>query len=66
MCHEPHTVGIHVSQEICSSYAGYKPASTPIKANVNLWCDDSHPRDDPGQYKKLIDKLIYLTVTRLV
>ena len=21
ICHEPHTVGIHVSQEICSSYA---------------------------------------------
>jgi len=43
---------------------GCKPTSTPMKANVHLWCDSSHPLDDPGQYKMLIEKLIYLTVTR--
>ena len=41
-----------------------KPASTPMKANVNSWCDNSHILDDPGQYRRLIGKLIYLTVSR--
>jgi len=31
---------------------------------VNLWCDSNHLLDDPGQYKRLIEKLIYLTVTK--
>ena len=39
-------------------------ASTPMEANVNLWCDNSHLLDNPGQYRRLIGKLIYLTVTR--
>ena len=43
---------------------GYKPASTPMEANVNLWCDNSHLLDDPEEFKILIEKLIYLTVTR--
>jgi len=41
---------------------GRKPASTPMEANVNLWCDGSHPLDDPGQYRRLIRKLISLTL----
>jgi len=40
-----------------------KHASTPIEVNVDLWCDNSHLLDDPGQYRRLIGK-IYLTVTR--
>ena len=43
---------------------GCKPASTPMEANVNSWCDNSHILDDPGQYRRVIRKLIYLTVTR--
>jgi len=35
-----------------------------MKANVELWFDGSHTLDDPGRYKRLIEKLIYLTVTR--
>jgi len=31
---------------------------------VNLWFDDSYTLDDPGRYKRLIGKLIYLTVTK--
>ena len=31
---------------------------------MNLWCDSSRPLDDPGQYRRLIEKLIYLTITR--
>jgi len=43
---------------------GCKPASTSMEANVNLWFDDNHKLDDPGRYRRLIGKLIYLTVTR--
>ena len=35
-----------------------------MKANVNLWYDDNHTLDDPGRYKRLIEKLIYLMVTK--
>jgi len=34
---------------------GCKPASTSMKANVNLWCDNSHLLDDPRQYRRLIE-----------
>jgi len=43
---------------------GCKPASTLMEANVDLWCDNSHLLDDPGQYRRLIGKLIDLTVIR--
>ena len=42
---------------------GCKSASTPMEANVNIWCDNSHLLDDPGQYRRLIGKLICLTIT---
>jgi len=44
---------------------GCKHASIPMESNVDLWCDDSHPLDDPEQYRRLIEKLIYLTVNIL-
>jgi len=44
---------------------GCKPASTSMEANVDLWCDGSHLLDDPGQYRRLIEKLIYLTIINL-
>ncbi|XP_020262928.1 uncharacterized protein LOC109838913 [Asparagus officinalis] len=41
-----------------------KPASTPMEANVDLWRDDTSLLDDAARYRRLIGKLIYLTVTR--
>ena len=35
-----------------------------MEPNVDLWCDNCHLLDDPVQYRRLIGKLIYLTVTR--
>ena len=46
-------------------FLGCKPANTPMKANVDLCFDDSHTLDDSGKYRRLIGKLIYLTVIRL-
>jgi len=34
-----------------------------MEVNVDLWCDDNL-LDDPEQYRRLIRKLIYLTVIR--
>ena len=31
------------------NFLGCKPASTRMKANVDLWCDDSYLIDDPEQ-----------------
>ena len=42
---------------------GCKPTSTIMEANVDLWFDSSHTLHDPGRYRRLIEKLIYLTVT---
>ena len=43
-----------------------KSSSTSMKVNVDLWCDNSHLLDDPGQYRRLIEKLIYLTIIGLI
>jgi len=43
---------------------GCKPANTLMEANVDLWFYDSHTLDS-GRYRRLIEKLIYFTVTRL-
>ena len=43
---------------------GCKAASTSMKANVDLWCDGIYLLDDPKQYRRQIEKLINLTVTR--
>ena len=40
-----------------------KLANTSMEANVDLWFDDSHIFNDPRRYRRLIEKLIYLTVT---
>jgi len=43
---------------------GCKLANTLMETNVDLWFDDSHTLDDPGRYRRLIRKLIYLMVTK--
>jgi len=47
-----------------TEHLGCKPASTPMEANMDLWFDNSHTLDDPKKYKRLIENLIYLTVTK--
>ncbi|XP_020243321.1 uncharacterized protein LOC109821552 [Asparagus officinalis] len=35
-----------------------------MEVNIDLWCDDTSLLDDVGRYRRLVGKLIYLTVTR--
>jgi len=49
-----------------TGFLGCKSASTTMKANVNFLCDSSHPLNDPGQYKRWIEKLIYLQLLGLI
>lgn len=41
-----------------------KPAQTPIEANCHLAPDDSELLSDPSRYRRLIGRLLYLTVTQ--
>jgi hypothetical protein len=41
-----------------------KPASTPIDSNCKLNTEEGEPIDDITQYQRLVEKLIYLMVTR--
>ena len=45
-------------------FLGCKPASMPMEANINLSQDDEELLEDPSLYRRLIGKLLYLTITR--
>ncbi|KAK3008158.1 hypothetical protein RJ639_015137 [Escallonia herrerae] len=44
--------------------AGTKPCNTPMNPSVHLTKDDGDCLDDPEKYRRLVEKLNYLTVTR--
>ncbi|RVW90476.1 Retrovirus-related Pol polyprotein from transposon RE1 [Vitis vinifera] len=50
------------SNTVC--YLGCKPAKTPMQPNMQLSQDDGELLTDPSMYRRLIGKLIYLTITR--
>lgn len=41
-----------------------KPADSPLETGVKLAPDVGQPLEDQGKYRRLVDQLIYLTVTR--
>ena len=43
---------------------GCKPESTPVELNPPYWDTSAPLLDDPTSYRRLVGKLIYLTVTR--
>ncbi|OMO60730.1 Reverse transcriptase, RNA-dependent DNA polymerase [Corchorus capsularis] len=43
---------------------GTKPVLFPMEQNHKLAVDDSALLDDPGAYRRLVGRLIYLTITR--
>uniref|UniRef100_A0A2N9I7I5 Reverse transcriptase Ty1/copia-type domain-containing protein n=1 Tax=Fagus sylvatica TaxID=28930 RepID=A0A2N9I7I5_FAGSY len=44
---------------------GSKPVHTPMGQNAKLSALDGIPLDDPSSYRRLVGRLLYLTVTRL-
>ncbi|XP_061373633.1 uncharacterized mitochondrial protein AtMg00810-like [Gastrolobium bilobum] len=47
-----------------SGLSGCKPAISPIEQNHRLALDDGPVYENPERYRRLIGKLIYLTITR--
>ncbi|XP_059625362.1 uncharacterized mitochondrial protein AtMg00810-like [Cornus florida] len=47
-----------------TGYLGSKPVATPMETNVKLKVDDGDTLNDPEMYRRLVGKLIYLTITR--
>ncbi|KAL5563008.1 hypothetical protein UlMin_032755 [Ulmus minor] len=45
-------------------YLGCKPASTPMEANIKLSMDEGDDIPDFSVYRRLLGKLLYLTLTR--
>ena len=43
---------------------GCKPASTPMDTDLDFRFKDGELFEDTAQYRRLVSKLIYLTVTR--
>jgi hypothetical protein len=43
---------------------GCKPITTPINSNIKLNTEDGEPLKDINQFQRLVEKLIYLIVTR--
>ena len=47
-----------------TGYLGSKPAVTPMEPNLKLSQEDGELFDDHSLYRRLIGKLLYLTITR--
>ncbi|KAM2039353.1 hypothetical protein ACFX1T_012806 [Malus domestica] len=47
-----------------AGYLGVKPASSSMEQNLSLSKDDGDYINDPSSYRRLVGRLIYLTVTR--
>ena len=45
-------------------YLGFKSASTTMESNLKLSKDDGNLLEDPVVYRRMIGKLLYLTITR--
>lgn len=45
-------------------FHGYKVSKTPIEPNLKLTMEEGALLEDAGQYRRLIGKLLYLTITR--
>ncbi|KAK4388463.1 Retrovirus-related Pol polyprotein from transposon RE2 [Sesamum angolense] len=63
------TVGIEERKYTCdllqeAGLLGTKPVDTPMDSNPDFWNGDGNYLEDKTKYRRLVGKLIYLTVTR--
>ena len=49
-----------------TGHLGCKPATIPMDPNLKLSQDDGDLIEDPTSYRRLIGKLLYLTITQKV
>ncbi|RVX14614.1 putative mitochondrial protein [Vitis vinifera] len=48
-----------------SGFSGFKPIGFPMESSLKLTANDSSPLlSDPASYRRLIGRLLYLTITR--
>ena len=47
-----------------TSMLDYKPVDTPVDPNVKLVPKQGKPLRDPGRYRRLVERLNYLTITQ--
>ena len=45
-------------------YLDSKPVATPMEPNLKLMPDEGDFVDDPDTYRRLVGKLIYITITQ--
>ncbi|KAL0368234.1 UNVERIFIED_CONTAM: Retrovirus-related Pol polyprotein from transposon RE2 [Sesamum calycinum] len=69
IAHSKHGVSLSQRKYACdllqeAGLLGTKPVDTPMDSNPNFWNDDGNYLEDKTKYRRLVGKLIYLTVTR--
>ncbi|KAK4395750.1 Retrovirus-related Pol polyprotein from transposon RE1 [Sesamum angolense] len=69
IAHSKHGVSLSQRKYACdllqeTGLLGTKPVDTPTDSNMNFWNDDDNYLEDTTKYRRLVGKLIYLTVTR--
>ncbi|KAL0283535.1 UNVERIFIED_CONTAM: Retrovirus-related Pol polyprotein from transposon RE2, partial [Sesamum radiatum] len=67
--HSKHGVSLSQRKYACdllqeAGLLGTKPVDTPMDSNPDFWNDDGNYLEDKTKYRRLVGKLIYLTVTR--
>ncbi|KAL0452932.1 UNVERIFIED_CONTAM: Retrovirus-related Pol polyprotein from transposon RE2 [Sesamum latifolium] len=69
IAHSKHGVSLSQKKYACdllqeTGLLGTKSVDTPMDSNPNFWKDDGNYLKDKTKYRRLVGKLIYLTVTR--
>ncbi|KAK4397606.1 Retrovirus-related Pol polyprotein from transposon RE2 [Sesamum angolense] len=69
IAHSKHGISLSQRKYACDllhevGLLGTKPVDTPMDSNPNFWNDDGNYLEDKTKYRRLVGKLIYLTVTR--
>ncbi|KAL0323461.1 UNVERIFIED_CONTAM: Retrovirus-related Pol polyprotein from transposon RE2 [Sesamum angustifolium] len=69
IAHSKHGVSLSQRKYACDLFQeagllGSKPVDTPMDSNPDFWNDDGNYLEDKTKYRRLVGKLIYLTVTR--